>query len=84
MIIEQVLYNGATTLAELDHSGRWTVTVEGKPDRAAGESLRLYYRNEFGPQDGNPLLAQLEDLAARTGGSLNILAKPDLPGRHSD
>jgi hypothetical protein len=84
MIIGQVLYNGCMTLAELDSSGRWTVTVEGKPDRAAAESLRLYYRGEFGPQDGDPLLCQLRDLGTRTGGSVNILAPPNLPGPHSD
>ena len=72
-----VLYHGTTTLAELWSDGRWTVKREGKPNVKAGRSLTLYYRNEYGPADGDPAMAALYDLQKRTGGSLMIDVVPD-------
>jgi hypothetical protein len=75
-IIGSVLYQGATALAQLDEEGSWSVVREGKSDPTAAESLQIYYRREFGPADGDPLILQLEDFARRSGGTLNITAKP--------
>lgn len=77
--IGAVLYGGTSFLAELWPGGRWTVKVEGKLFPAAGKSLTLYYRNEYGPSDGDPAIAALHDLQKRTGGSLMIDAVP-VPG----
>jgi len=77
--IGAVLYDGTSTLAELWPGGRWTVKREGKPDVRAGKSLTLYYKNEYGPADGDPDLAALHDYQKRTGGSLMIDVVP-VPG----
>jgi hypothetical protein len=70
--IGAVLYDGTSTLAELWPGGRWTVSRDGQPDADAGKSLSLYYKNEYGPADGDPALRALHDYQQRTGGSLMI------------
>jgi hypothetical protein len=70
--IGTVLYDETATLAKLWPGGKWTVERLGQLDAAAGESLTRYYRNEYGPSDGNPALLALHDLTDRTNGSLMI------------
>jgi hypothetical protein len=65
-----VLYDETATLAELWPDGHWTVKRLGVVDDAAGRSLERYYRNEYGPADGNPDRLALEDLVQRTDGTL--------------
>lgn len=78
--VGRVLILGGRGVAVLHDDGTWVVTVDGDPSPQLAQGLVETYANLYtGPQDGDPQVFALKDLAARSRSIVDWLAEPPSP-----